>query len=138
MTEQQKFEAFMRDHFGYDDWDFKSDDIGYRDSHTSTAWYAWQARASQDRSAEWQPIETAPKDGTVIILARGCRVTVGHWEPERWPIGAEYHSSTGEYLGTFETGECIDAWWYSEDGGFDDENLPTHWMPLPPPPEGAP
>ena len=91
MTEQQKFEAFMRDHFGYDDWDFKSDDIGYRDSHTSTAWYAWQARASQDRSAEWQPIETAPKDGTVIILARGCRVTAGHWEPERWPIGAEYH-----------------------------------------------
>jgi len=82
---------------------------------------------------EWQPIETAPKDGTPIILFGG-RVTAGHWEAERWPVSAEYHGSTGEYLGQFETGECIEAWWYSEDGGFDSESQPTHWMPLPPPP----
>lgn len=87
--------------------------------------------------ARWQPIRTAPKDGTPIVLARDERVTCGHWEPERCPTAAEHHSTTGEYLGQFETGEVIEAWWYSEDGGFDEEHSPTHWMPLPPPPIDA-
>lgn len=79
----------------------------------------------------WMPIETAPKDGTPIILCREDRVTAGHWEPEKWPSKPEYHSTTGEYLGQFETGECYPAWWYSEDGGFEDDYPPTHWMHLP-------
>lgn len=82
----------------------------------------------------WQPIGTAPKDGTVIILFGNGRVTAGHWEPEKWPVAAEYCGKTGEYLGQYETGECIPAWWYSEDGGFADDSPPTHWMPLPTPP----
>lgn len=52
MTEQQKFEAHMREEFGWEDQDFKSDSFGYYDSNTTAAWNAWQARASQDRSAE--------------------------------------------------------------------------------------
>jgi hypothetical protein len=85
-------------------------------------------------SEAWQPIETAPKDGTVVLLCRDKRVTAGHWEPERWPTAAEHHSTTGEYLGQFETGECVEAWWYSEDGGFCNKSPPTHWMPFPPAP----
>jgi hypothetical protein len=84
--------------------------------------------------AEWRPIETAPRDGTPILLCSGDRVTAGHWEPERFPSAPEYNGTTGEYLGQFETGEVVDAWWYSEDGGFDGEHPPTHWMPLPTPP----
>jgi hypothetical protein len=80
---------------------------------------------------QWQPIETAPMDGAAIILCRDDRVTCGHWESERLLTDAEYHSSTGEYLGQFETGEVVEAWWYSEDGGFSTEAPPTHWMPLP-------
>lgn len=114
MTEQQKFEAFLRDHFGYDDWDFKSDDIGYRDSHTSTAWYAWQARASQGRSAEWQPIETAPKDELVLVAVEFDRP--GDWRMKVGSLSADH--------GTWHV---YGASW-----------TPTHWMPLPPPPEGTP
>lgn len=83
----------------------------------------------------WQPIATAPMDGTVILLSCKGRVTAGHREPERYPTASEFHGTTGEYLGSFETGQCIEAWWYSEDGGFTEEHPPSHWMPLPLPPK---
>jgi hypothetical protein len=52
--------------------------------------------------SDWQPIETAPKDGTVI------RIRQGRWSPHhaRWKDG--YWQSI-EYTGT---------------------QHPTHWMPL--------
>lgn len=71
---------------------------------------------------EWQPIATAPKDGTKIDL----------W----FPRGGE----NGRFTNCFWKG---DTWWY----GFDspDEQYecfttngkaqPTHWMPLPEPPK---
>ena len=67
---------------------------------------------------KWLPIESAPMDGTLVILARGDRVTVGHWVD-------------------FEEVEDIDeSYWHSWDGGFlnDPEYAATHWMPLPEPP----
>lgn len=81
--------------------------------------------------AGWMPIETAPRDGTAVLLAAPGRVTVGEWHPEQWPTASEYHGSTGEYLGQYETGECIPAAWYSWDGGFTEDDPPTGWMPLP-------
>lgn len=90
-----------------------------------------ESRVSQPGSGEWRPIETAPKDGTEIILAKGERVTEGLWVGDRWPTASEYHGTTGEYLGQYETGECIEAYWMSFDGGFTEEDQPSHWMPLP-------
>ena len=68
--------------------------------------------------SEWQSIETAPKDGTLILLAARAGVTVqAAWEWDRAD---------------------------PTDGGYWDywENVPeygihqfTHWMPLPEPPE---
>lgn len=72
---------------------------------------------------EWQPIETAPKDGTLILVAypnyRGASVTAA-----RYGIG---HATEDGY----------------EWGFFDDDGeanaiktaAPTNWMPLPQPPE---
>jgi hypothetical protein len=62
---------------------------------------------------EWQPIETAPKDGTDVLL----------WVPD-----GTYFSlmMTGSYEGE-DMGWCDNA---RGSPGFD----PTHWMPLPPPP----
>jgi hypothetical protein len=67
---------------------------------------------------EWQPIETAPKDGTVMILLEHRR---------------EYSSSTIDF-GCFEFIENSD-WdgaavygWMSNEGKIEE---PTHWMPLP-------
>ncbi len=85
----------------------------------------------------WQPIDTAPKDGTEIILARDDRVTSGFWMNEVEVMGSEFHS-TGAYLGQYPTGEIKEAgWagWMSQDGGFTGEQPPTHWHPLPKPPE---
>ncbi len=65
--------------------------------------------------ADWQPIETAPKDGTDILLA-------AHWRGERWLQGIgrwrdeRYQENTPGWGWT----------WYAS---------PSHWMPLPNPPK---
>jgi hypothetical protein len=59
---------------------------------------------------EWQPIETAPRDGKRVLVWHR------HW----------YAPSTGQWYGD---------WWglvYAV-GPF--ASQPTHWMPLPSPPE---
>lgn len=69
---------------------------------------------------EWQPIETAPKDGTELILFDEM-VCIGSWrndwnfqdEPKQW------------FDNTFDDYSC----------GYGSTPLkPTHWMPLPEPP----
>lgn len=58
----------------------------------------------------WQPIATAPKDGTVILGAH------------LWPSGnADIY-----------TCKFVDEW--TDDMGDAVELPPTHWLPLPPPP----
>jgi hypothetical protein len=66
---------------------------------------------------EWQPIETAPKDGTPVLGYRdGDMATV------------EWRASWGEWV-------LVVPRAYAED----DEWKPSHWMPLPdPPPEPSP
>ena len=61
------------------------------------------------REPEWQPIETAPVDGTRILFL-GCN-------------------------GVFESSihPCIPAGAYMGDGWQEDADV-THWMPLPEPP----
>lgn len=58
--------------------------------------------------SEWQPLATAPRDGTVVDL----------WHKDGFRI--------------------TDSWWDAEDRVwtclFDDVEL-THWMPEPPPPD---
>jgi hypothetical protein len=72
--------------------------------------------------SEWQPIETAPRDETDILVAGG---TYGNE-----CVSYEFH-------GAKFTGVAIAYWdkrekWFS--GGECDYYHPTHWMPLPSPP----
>lgn len=92
----------------------------------------------------WQPIETAPKDGTDIILGAPAqeyqgkpvapRSTIGHWTTDE-----ECQVDIGDCGGECRCREYeyVDPYWMSWDGGFTAENPPTHWMPLPAPPEAA-
>ena len=75
---------------------------------------------------EWQPIETAPKDGTWIlgINNRGnCAVIIWKDAAPDWD-GA--HRSG--WIHPFTTGELSDFW----NGACG--SVATHWMPLPRPP----
>lgn len=71
---------------------------------------------------EWQPIETAPKDGLFLAM----------WSEDEFPI---------------EDGDEDGAWRFAyvlcENGIFYSTEThasfvsPTHWMPLPPPPKAT-
>lgn len=85
-----------------------------------------EAVAALVSKSGWQPIETAPKDGTRIDLwmPSGRRVPNCFWgKPEH---------SCGEYEGYCDSCPDHDGWIDSEDfmSGYTDEE-PTHWMPLP-------
>jgi len=75
--------------------------------------------------SEWQPIASAPKDGTWILLrgesgyiGRPYRVHVGRWDSEYRPHSPWQTSETDSFL---------------DDGG-----PPTHWSELlPDPPKGG-
>lgn len=73
--------------------------------------------------AEWQTIDTAPKDGSVIHISQGRNVVSAYWSQcaeafggdEEFPwVFLDPTNGTNGYMG----------------GRFG----PTHWMPLPPPP----
>lgn len=71
----------------------------------------------------WQPIETAPKDGTIVLTAHktkdGIRVVPAQWRASR------LHAS----LTLFGWHLC--QW---SDLNIEHSLSPTHWMPLPAPP----
>lgn len=63
---------------------------------------------------EWQPIETAPKDGTRILV---------------WPYWSD---GTPEVVKWVKMRRVPDRW--EVHGGTFLNSQPTHWMPLPDPP----
>jgi hypothetical protein len=65
--------------------------------------------------SDWQPIETAPKDGTYMLLMSRSGVVIGLWDAHE-----------DREFGT------VPAW---RDDGEGYELHPTHWMPLPDPPK---
>jgi len=64
---------------------------------------------------QWQPIETAPKDGTPILI----------------------FTERGQYVADWAEFEI--EYWHVHDGKFEPRPVrgpaPTHWIPLPDPPK---
>ena len=69
---------------------------------------------------QWQPIESAPKDGTNVLLFDGETVSYGGWVS----AADQGAGPDEEYL--------VSAGWWSVDLS---DNQPTHWMPLPKSPD---
>ena len=59
---------------------------------------------------DWQPIDSAPKDGPILLFYQG-EMIVGYWLLSPDELGGWHEASN-------------DACQF----------YPTHWMPLPPPP----
>lgn len=76
----------------------------------------------------WQPIETAPKDGSDVLLyfpleglsAGFEKVIIAHWR-----------KSAGDLI------NCYWVWQGRAYRGYSEAYQPTHWMPLPAPPAVA-
>lgn len=72
---------------------------------------------------KWQPIETAPKDGTYILACvAGYIPEVAHWQDDR---------KVFDFLSASDMPND-QAWIDYLDSGA--KWVPTHWMPLPDPP----
>ena len=70
-----------------------------------------------DENTNWQPIETAPKDGltSILVFMYGSTMATAYWDGYGFvPDGVEL---------TYDMTEIV----------F--EATPTHWMPLPTPPQ---
>lgn len=113
-------------------WEDGNGEVLDADARQAVEWIAARAALStqpQQATAEessvdgWRPIETAPKDGTKVLLGR----------------------FTGRKKADQEGFCAVDRWHRREDGagftGFGKFNPtywpPTHWMPLPPAPSSV-
>lgn len=97
--------------------------------------------------SEWQPIETAPRDGTWILACnnRGNRCVI-LWSTmalrrKQWPVnkydsiaGRErvHHGEINEQFASCEG--WVQPYTYGEISPFWDVDRVKWWMPLPPPP----
>lgn len=84
---------------------------------------------------EWQPIETAPKDGRKLLLAAGKEIIIGDWMPDKRKEWKEMRTGTETEETIIRRLEEVDySGWHIS--GTDYSLFPaTHWMPLPEPPK---
>ena len=68
--------------------------------------------------SKWQPIETAPRDRTRVLV----------WLPDFNEVKVAWYSTSTSLWPSDEE--------YNEDGEGCNVGLPTHWMHLPEPPKG--
>jgi len=64
----------------------------------------------ETQTTDWQPVDTAPKDGSLILA---YRKDAGFFLAQYWPE---------------------DKAWFIDNGEDVTEDMFTHWMHLPPPP----
>ena len=98
-------------------------------------------------ATKWQPMETAPKDGTAILAMcnhdadpyiekGGARLTAYGAHAEgltRVQDGIHVVEWGGEYIYLEYT---IPPWWFRSGSDFEEVANPVAWMPIPPLPGG--
>jgi hypothetical protein len=120
MTMTQRYAGMLRRHAA--EWD-KRDMPVQAECARQAARHMEELQAKVDAiTSPWQPIKTAPKDGTAILVLLPSLYDDG--------LPALLWADDGVQIG----------WWDGEDWvNLKSELLdPTHWQPLPPPPQEAP
>lgn len=133
-----KFVAFE------DSWD-DATKLKWFDDFTTLVHLLERAAASVSQAAQqWQPIETAPRDGTAIFVCSKAdigetpdgtlipirpRAYIAVWNPK----GTSWVDEMGDPDGEICTLGVTGTW--SSGGGWFQPNEVTHWMPLPAAPE---
>ncbi len=127
MTETRRLRAALEQHNRLRDWLFTAIDTIEPDELKEVIRELLEADAenlalSEPQAAQdWQPIETAPKDGTTIIA----------------------YSPGGTYQNGIAYPACVGtAYWRNADtlnpgmwcGPYNPRGYPTHWQPMPAPP----
>ena len=76
--------------------------------------------------SEWQPIETAPKDGTMVLVSNGKDIAVGAYAVQEYWGYEDEPGAPGLFRKVLKERYAI----------WDAEGICglTHWMPLPAPP----
>jgi len=85
---------------------------------------------------KWQPIETAPKDGTELLLWNDTGLSIGEWQG----LEEDQLDQPGHNPGWYGVGLSADPmmWGRTDEFGFkgtcflyEAQGQPTRWMPLP-------
>ena len=90
----------------------------------SVANHIMQCIAQDKVIPEWRPIETAPKDGTLVLL-------YGIWDDEIYGPGKEPEIGTGLFKKSYRLG--VEAWMGNRGGHPDERCKATLWSPITPP-----
>lgn len=131
--ERAAFEAW---HNEYRTQELVRRDDTYYNTHVRCRWEGWQARAIESAlQPAWRDIESAPKDGRVVLLGKfnshnKWRTMRGQWFSAD-AIAETWEDPDDAPEGWYETSveaEDMPNVWYTE---------PTHWMPLPPAPKAT-
>lgn len=127
MDEKQKLAAFEQWWLEIEGYALRAERFTTPEEGAKAAWLA----CYQHLAPQWQPIETAPKDGTPILAWNekyGARET-------RWEL---YREGSLAFSWSQEGKGPDGAWrWAEPQNNWGSSWAPTHWMPLPAAPDAA-